>query len=157
MGLWVAGPSCGGILADWGADVIKIETHAGDPFRSLEWLYGGLGNPPFDLDNRGKRSIALDLATPGGGEVMARLLESSDVFVSNFRPGGLERLGLDYPTLAERYPSLVYASVTGLSLRGPERDRQAYDVGALWSRAVIARALTPEGADLPYQLSLIHI
>ncbi len=151
LGLWVAGPSCGGILADWGADVIKIETHAGDPFRSLEWLYGGLGNPPFDLDNRGKRSIALDLATQGGREVMGRLLETADVFVSNFRPGGLERLGLDYPSLAKRYPSLIYASVTGLSLRGPERDRQAYDVGAFWSRAGIARALTPEGADLPYQ------
>ena len=61
MGLWVAGPSCGGILADWGAEVTKIEPLAGDPFRSLEWVYGEGVNPPFELDNRGKRSIA-DLA-----------------------------------------------------------------------------------------------
>ncbi|MDG2112740.1 MAG: CoA transferase, partial [Actinomycetota bacterium] len=151
LGLWVAGPSCGGILADWGAEVIKVETHAGDPFRSLEWLYPGMGNPPFDLDNRGKRSLALDLSTPAGMEVMHELLAQADVFVTNFRPGGLERLELDYPSLAERYPALIYASVTGLSLRGDERDRQAYDVGAFWSRAGIAKALTPEGAQLPYQ------
>jgi crotonobetainyl-CoA:carnitine CoA-transferase CaiB-like acyl-CoA transferase len=151
LGLWVAGPSCGGILADWGAEVIKVETHAGDPFRSLEWLYPGMGNPPFDLDNRGKRSLALDLSTPAGMEVMHELLAQADVFVTNFRPGGLERLELDYSSLAERYPALIYASVTGLSLRGDERDRQAYDVGAFWSRAGIAKALTPEGAQLPYQ------
>ena len=151
LGLWIAGPACGGILADWGADVIKIETHDGDPFRSLEWLYPDMGNPPFDLDNRGKRSVAVDLSAPAGLDVMHRLLAEADVFVTNFRPGGLERLGLDYPALADRYPRLVYASVTGLSLRGPERDRQAYDVGAFWSRAGIAAALTPEGADLPYQ------
>ncbi len=151
LGLWVAGPACGGILADWGAEVIKIEAHAGDPFRSLEWLYGGLGNPPFDLDNRGKRSVALDLGTEGGLAVMHEMLADADVFLTNFRPGGLERLGLDYPSLSERYPSLVYASVTGLSLRGDERDRQAYDVGAFWSRAGVARSLTPEGGDLPYQ------
>jgi len=150
LGLWVAGPACGGILADWGADVIKVEAHTGDPFRSLEWLYPE-GNPPFDLDNRGKRSVALDLGTEGGIAVMHELLADADVFLTNFRPGGLERLGLDYATLGQRYPRLVYASVTGLSLRGEERDRQAYDVGAFWSRAGIARSLTPEGAPLPYQ------
>ena len=151
LGLWVAGPACGGILADWGADVIKIETHTGDPFRSLEWLYPDMGNPPFDLDNRGKRSVALDLSIPSGLEVMHQLLGEADVFVTNFRPGGLERLGLDYEAVSARYPALIYASVTGLSLRGEERDRQAYDVGAFWSRAGVAKALTPEGAQLPYQ------
>lgn len=150
LGVWVAGPACAGILADWGADVIKVEPHEGDPFRTLDWLFDD-GNPPFDLDNRGKRSIALDLAAPAGLEVMHRLLARADVFVSNVRPGGLERLGLDYESLAPLYPSLVYASITGLSLHGAERDRQSYDVGAFWSRAGIAAALTPEGAQLPYQ------
>ncbi len=150
LGVWVAGPACGGILADWGADVIKIETHQGDPFRSLEWLYKQ-GNPPFDLDNRGKRSVALDLSMPEGLEVLHSLLAQADVFLSNVRPGGLARLGLDFESLTKRYPTLIYASVTGLSLRGEESDRQSYDVGAFWSRAGIALSLTPEDAQLPYQ------
>lgn len=150
IGAWVAGPACGGILADWGADVIKIEPPDGDPFRSLEWLYDN-GNPPFDLDNRGKRSVTLDLSQPDGIDLAHRLLADADVFVSNVRPGGLERMGLDYGALAARYPRLIYASVTGYSLRGPERDRHAYDIGAFWSRAGIAAALTPQGSDLPYQ------
>jgi len=151
LGVWVAGPACGGILADWGAEVVKIETPDGDPFRSLDWLFDGAGNPPFELDNRGKRSLALDLATSQGIEVLHRLLADADVFITNNRPGGLERLGLDYETLAERYPRLVYASVTGLSLWGEERDRPTYDVGAFWARSGIAAALTPEGNDPPYQ------
>ncbi|WP_419842110.1 CaiB/BaiF CoA transferase family protein [Candidatus Poriferisodalis sp.] len=151
LGVWIAGPACGGILADWGAEVLKVETPEGDPFRSLEWLYPGEGNPPFDLDNRGKRSIALDLRHPDGLAALHRLLGDADVFVSNIRPGGLERMGLDYPSLAPRYPRLIYASVTGLSLRGDERDRQTYDVGAFWPRAGIVRSLTPADADLPYQ------
>ncbi|WP_419911955.1 CaiB/BaiF CoA transferase family protein [Candidatus Poriferisodalis sp.] len=151
LGVWIAGPACGGILADWGADVVKVETPDGDPFRSLDWLYQGDGNPPFDLDNRGKRSIALDLRQPEGLDALHALLAEADVFLSNIRPGGLERMGLDYPSLAERYPRLIYASVTGLSLRGDERDRHTYDVGAFWSRAGIVRSLTPEDAELPYQ------
>ncbi|MCP5024789.1 MAG: CoA transferase [Actinomycetia bacterium] len=151
MGVWIAGPSCGGILADWGADVVKIEPLTGDPFRSLEWLYPGQINPPFELDNRGKRSVAIDITTPGGIEVLHQLLDQADVFVTNFRPGGLERAGLDYETLHARYPSLIYAAVTGYGLTGPDRDRAAYDVGAFWSRAGIAAALTPEGGELPYQ------
>ncbi|WP_420442923.1 CaiB/BaiF CoA transferase family protein [Candidatus Poriferisodalis sp.] len=151
LGVWVAGPACGGILADWGADVVKVEGPQGDPFRSLEWLYPGAGNPPFDLDNRGKRSIALDLRQPDGMAAMHALLAPADVFLSNIRPGGLERMGLDYPSLAERYPRLIYASVTGFSLHGDERDRHAYDVGAFWSRAGIARSLTPQDGELPYQ------
>ena len=150
MGVWVAGPSCGGILADWGADVVKVEPLAGDPCRGLEWYYGG-ANPPFELDNRGKRSIAVDLTSDAGKEIVHGLLADADVFLTNYRPGGLERAGFDYETLHQRYPRLVYASVTGYGLTGPERDRAAYDVGAFWSRAGIAAALTPEGAELPYQ------
>ncbi len=148
LGLWVAGPACGGILADWGADVIKVEPHEGDPFRGLEWLFPGDSHPPFDLDNRGKRSVAIDLRTPAGIEAMHLLLEKADVFVSNYRPAGLERLGLDHETLCRRYPKLIYASVTGMSLRGEEANRQAYDIGAFWSRSGIAHALS-SGQDIP--------
>ncbi|MGI9614388.1 MAG: CaiB/BaiF CoA transferase family protein [Acidimicrobiales bacterium] len=150
LGLWIAGPSCGGILADWGAEVIKVEPLAGDPFRSLEWLYPGSINPPFELDNRGKRSIALDLTTPAGIELIYDLLDGADVFLTNYRAGGLERAGLDYDTLAAKYPQLVYAHVSGYGRSGDDRDRAAYDVGAFYSRGGIGAALTPEGGDIPY-------
>ncbi len=150
LGLWIAGPSCGGILADWGADVIKIEPLAGDPFRSLEWLYPGSVNPPFELDNRGKRSIALDITTPDGAAVVQELITDADVFLTNYRAGGLERAGLDHDTLAARHPRLVYAHVSGYGRDGEERDRAAYDVGAFYSRGGIGAALTPDGQDIPY-------
>ena len=151
LGLWLAAPACATILADWGADVVKIEPLDGDPFRGLAWAYGGHMNPPFELDNRGKRSVAVDLRSDGGQEVLAALLADADVFVTNYRPGGLERLGLDWPTLHERYPRLIYGSITGYGLEGPERDRASYDMGAYWGRAGVAAALTPPGQDLPYQ------
>ena len=150
LGLWVAGPSCGGILADWGADVVKIEPLIGDPFRSLEWLYPGSINPPFELDNRGKRSIAVDIGTDAGIEIVHRLLTDADVFLTNYRSAGLERAGLSYDAIAERYPRLVYAHVTGYGIDGEEVNRAAYDVGAFYSRGGIAAGITPDGADIPY-------
>jgi crotonobetainyl-CoA:carnitine CoA-transferase CaiB-like acyl-CoA transferase len=150
LGVWVAGPGAGGVLADWGADVVKVEPLAGDPMRSLEAAYGG-PNPPFELDNRGKRSLAVDVGTDEGKEVVHALLADADVFVTNFRPGGLERAGLDHGSLRARYPRLVYAAVTGYGLVGPERDRAAYDVGAFWGRAGVVASLTPDGTQLPYQ------
>lgn len=150
VGLWVAGPSCGGILADWGADVVKVEPLAGDPFRSLEWVYGEGINPPFELDNRGKRSIAIDITTEAGIAVVHRLLAEADVFLTNYRLAGLERIGLDHETLAAQYPELIYAHVSGYGMEGEERNRAAYDVGAWWGRAGLASAITPEGTDLPY-------
>lgn len=150
MGLWIAGPSCGGILADWGADVVKIEPLAGDPFRSLEWLFPGSANPPFELDNRGKRSIAIDISTDAGVAIVHKMLADADVFLTNYRAGGLERAGLDYQAIAERYPELVYAHVSGYGMQGDEMNRAAYDVGAFYSRGGIAAAITPEGNDIPY-------
>jgi crotonobetainyl-CoA:carnitine CoA-transferase CaiB-like acyl-CoA transferase len=150
VGLWIAGPSCGGILADWGADVIKVEPLVGDPFRSIEWLYPGSANPPFELDNRGKRSIALDIRNDAGIAVVHKLLADADVFLTNYRSAGLERAGLSYNDLSARYPQLIYAHVTGYGTQGDERDRAAYDHGAFYSRSGIAAALTPDGDDLPY-------
>jgi len=154
LGFWVAGPSAGGILADWGAEVIKIEPPDGDPFRGL--FLRGMGidapiNPPFELDNRGKRSIALNYAEATGQKIALQLVDRADVFVTNIRPGALVRAGLDYDSLSQRNPRLVYASVTGYGLEGPDRDRAAFDIGAFWSRTGIAAALTPPGADPPYQ------
>jgi crotonobetainyl-CoA:carnitine CoA-transferase CaiB-like acyl-CoA transferase len=152
LAVWVAGPSAGGILADWGADVIKLEAPDGDPMRRLFSLLAGLRepkSPPFELDNRGKRSVALDLATDDGRRVARRLIAGADVFLTNLRPDALERLGLDWAALEVECPRLVYASVSGYGLRGPERDRAAYDVGAFWARSGIATSLVPPDAEPP--------
>jgi crotonobetainyl-CoA:carnitine CoA-transferase CaiB-like acyl-CoA transferase len=154
LGVWVAGPSAGAVLADWGADVVKIEPPDGDPFRGLYLTAAGVelpANPPFELDNRGKRSVVLNLATAEGRGVAHALIERADVFISNMRPAALARLELDWPRLAARNPRLVYGLVTGYGERGPEADRPAYDVGAFWARAGIAAALTAPGGDPPLQ------
>src|SRR3970282_836306 len=153
-GLWVAGPSAAAMLCDWGAEVIKMEPPQGDPFRGL--FASVLGspisvNPPFELDNRGKRSVALDLQTEEARRIVHQLLEGADVFVTNMRPRVLDQYGLSYDELSERYPRLVYAQITGYGPDGEDRDRAAYDIGAFWSRAGVAAALTPPGAELPQQ------
>jgi crotonobetainyl-CoA:carnitine CoA-transferase CaiB-like acyl-CoA transferase len=152
LAVWVAGPSAAAILCDWGADVIKIEPPEGDPFRGLMALAGTSGtNPPFELDNRGKRSIALDLRTDEGRAIAYCLTDRADVFVSNLRPGALARLGLDHETLRARNPRLVYAHMSGYGMGSADEDRAAYDVGAFWSRAGVAAMLTPPGKELPIQ------
>ena len=154
MAVWVAAPAAAGILCDWGADVTKIEPHEGDPFRGLmAGLGGGMDgtNPMFELDNRGKRSVCLDLRTAEGLDLAHRLVAEADVFVSNMRPGALARLGMDDETLRALNPRLIYCQVTGYGPEAEERDRAAYDVGAFWSRAGIADLLTPPGHDYPLQ------
>jgi len=150
---YIAAPSAGGLMADWGADVIKIEALKGDPIRNF---FGTLGvdmeaNPVFDLDNRGKRGIAVDTGTPGGTKVLKRLIEDADVFLTNLRPGSLDRAGLDWDTLHAINPRMIYASVTGYGLEGPERDRPGFDVAAFWARSGVGRLTTPKGAE-PFPL-----
>ena len=146
LGLWLAGPACGAILADWGADVVKIEPLAGDPFRGYIHMFGGEINPPFELDNRGKRSISADLRSDDGRQIALDLLADADVFVTNYRPGGLDRLGLDRESVHAHNPRCVYLSLTGYGLDGPERDRAAYDMGAFWARAGVGGVTHPGGA-----------
>ena len=147
LAAWVAGPSAGGVMADWGADVIKVEPPGGDPQRRVFQAIGVdvAAAPPFELDNRGKRSVTLDLRSAEGREAMARLLATADVFLTNLRPDALERLGLDHATLMERHPRLVYAGVTGYGLEGPDRNRPGYDIGAFWARSSMAAAHVPPG------------
>src|SRR5881398_2745950 len=150
VGMWVAGPSAAAVLGDWGADVIKIEPPDGDPFRALLSAFGSDGSsPPFELDNRNKRSVSVNLAHDDGRAIAAQLVDQADVFITNARPVALERAGLDYATVSARNPRLVYAQVNGYGMTGEDRDRAAYDVGAFWSRAGVAAALAPEGTDLP--------
>jgi crotonobetainyl-CoA:carnitine CoA-transferase CaiB-like acyl-CoA transferase len=153
LGVWVAGPAAGGILADWGAEVIKIEPHDGDPARGFLAMLGGdlPFNPPFELDNRSKRSIAVDLTAPAGQTLALELIDRADVFLTNIRLDALERLGLDAARLRQRRPSLVYGIITGYGLEGPERGRAAYDIGAFWARSGIAGLLASPGGEPPFQ------
>jgi crotonobetainyl-CoA:carnitine CoA-transferase CaiB-like acyl-CoA transferase len=154
IGVWVAGPAAGCILADWGADVIKIEPPGlGDPARSFSKMLGAdlPFNAPFEMDNRNKRSIVIDLRDERGLALALELIDQADVFVSNVRPAALARLGLDPDTLSQRDPRLVYSIITGYGLEGDEKDRAAYDIAAFWSRSGIAASLmTPDGVP-PFQ------
>jgi crotonobetainyl-CoA:carnitine CoA-transferase CaiB-like acyl-CoA transferase len=153
LGVWVAGPAAGGILADWGADVVKMEPPGGDPARAFQRMLGGdvPTNPPFELDNRSKRSIALDLSTAEGRAIALELVDRADVFLTNVRVGALARAGLGHEVLLARNSRLVYALVTGYGLEGPDAHAPAYDIAAWWARAGIASLLTPPGGDLPFQ------
>jgi len=153
LGVWIAGPAAAGVLADWGADVIKIEPPAGDPARTFQRMLGGdmPTNPVFELDNRSKRSIVVDLTTDSGRALALELIDSADVFVTNVRSGALARAGLGAATLLERNPRLIYGHITGYGLEGPDADRAAYDIAAFWARSGIAHLLTPDGAKLPFQ------
>lgn len=152
LGVWVAAPATGGVLADWGANVIKIESPAGDPARSFQNLFGPMpNNPVFELDNRGKRSIVLDLSSPEGRDIGYELIDRADVFVTNVRGDGLERIGFDATTLLARNPRLIYGHLTGYGLEGPDANRAAYDVAAFWARSGIADLLKAPGHPLPFQ------
>jgi crotonobetainyl-CoA:carnitine CoA-transferase CaiB-like acyl-CoA transferase len=153
LGVWVAGPAAGGILADWGADVIKIEPPTGDPARSFASMLGGDtgSNPPFELDNRSKRSVVLDVTTPEGLATAFELIATADVFLTNIRLDALERLGLGPDALMGRDERLVYALVTGFGMEGPDANRAAYDIAAYWARAGIASLLTTPGGNPPFQ------
>lgn len=121
LGVWVAGPAAAGILADWGAEVIKIEPPGGDPARMFAAMLGGdlPSNPVFELDNRSKRSIALDLSRAEGREVAEQLIAGADVFVTNIRPAALEKLGLDPATLRHRHPAWSTPSSPGTASPDP--------------------------------------
>lgn len=145
---WVAGPSAAMVMADWGAKVIKVESPAGDPVRSLfaartDWNV----NPVFELENRGKRGIVLDIGKAAGREALLRILEGADIFITNIRPGALKRARLDYDSVKERLPRLIYTSVSGYGLEGDAVDLPAFDIAALWTRSGLAGATIPDGVD----------
>lgn len=146
---YIAGPGAAGILADWGADVIKVERPEGDNMRHVfADLKNDLGaNPTFELDNRGKRGVVLDITKPAGRDALARLAEGADVFLTNTRPASLKRYGLDEPTLRKANPRLVYAVITGYGLEGPDAHLPGFDVTAFWARSGIGYMTAPKGAE----------
>lgn len=147
---FVAAPAAGRMLAEMGADVIRVESTAGDPWR----FYGvncGLPvadeeNPLFDLYNLGKRDIQLDTKTPEGKEILLRLLGEADVFITNNRLKSLVRAGLDYDSLKDRFPKLICGLVTGYGQTGPDVDAPGYDGVAFFSRSgMLADMAEPGG------------
>jgi crotonobetainyl-CoA:carnitine CoA-transferase CaiB-like acyl-CoA transferase len=152
-------PSAGAVLADWGADVIKIE-HAekGDAQRGLikalgqDVLSGGSSFAPImDGPNRGKRSVGLSLEKPEAERVLHELIRSSDVFLTNFLPGARKRLGIDVDDVRAVNPDIIYAAGTSFAHSGPEADNGGYDGTAFWARAGSADSATRPGADYPVQ------
>jgi crotonobetainyl-CoA:carnitine CoA-transferase CaiB-like acyl-CoA transferase len=150
MGIWVAAPATGAVLADWGAEVVKIENPlGGDPVRGLMAMgvaFEPPVNPSLELDNRNKRSVAVNVQTPEGSAVVKRLLRDADVFVTNLRRNALQRAGLTYEDVRQENPRLIYAALSGYGTRGPEKDRAGFDYAAFWARAGAMASLgEPEG------------
>ena len=145
-------PSAGAVLADWGADVIKVE-HAvtGDPQRGLRqtgsYRIEGDPNPNIEHANRGKRSIGLDMARPEGKEVLYDLARGADVFLTSFLPSSRRRLGIDTGDISAVNPRIIYARGSALGPRGVEADRGGYDMTAFWARGTSAASLTPPNVD----------
>jgi len=149
LATYIAAPGAGGIMADWGAEVIKIEAPDGDPMRRFFETIGSQqdANPIFELDNRGKRSVVLDIRTPAGREAAERLAATADIFLTNVRPAALARAGLDHEALTARHPRLIYCSLTGYGLQGSDADKAGMDVAAFWSRAGVGSITAPKGAE----------
>ncbi|GIH19262.1 CaiB/BaiF CoA transferase family protein [Rugosimonospora africana] len=146
----MAGPFCTMLLADLGADVIKIEIPGtGDQTRQ-SWgrPEPGADSPAFYALNRNKRSVELDLRSRGGREAFLALVDTADVVVENFRPGVTKRLGIDYDTLVERNPALVYASISGFGQTGPYAERPGYDLIAQGMAGAISITGEPDGAPV---------
>jgi crotonobetainyl-CoA:carnitine CoA-transferase CaiB-like acyl-CoA transferase len=122
----VSGPFCTMLLADFGAQVVKVEAPDPDPSR-VTGIMGAGENPYFVNLNRNKRAITIDLKSEAGKEIVRRMAQTADVLVENFRPGVMERLGLGYPALSALNPRLVYAAITGFGKTGPYAGRPAFD------------------------------
>lgn len=147
LGTWFAAPSAAALLADLGAEVLKVEPPRGDPGRNFVASVGGQSTvtPAFALVNRHKRSVVLDLGQQPDRDRLDDLLADSDVLVTNVLPGALDRIGLNPEQVLGTHPRLVYASITGVGLLGPDRDRASYDVGAFWARSGLLHQLTRPG------------
>jgi crotonobetainyl-CoA:carnitine CoA-transferase CaiB-like acyl-CoA transferase len=141
QGTFITGPCAGMMLADLGADVIKVESPAGDPYRSYQ---GGQFSPHFQAYNRNKRSIALDLNEAAELAVFDELVRDADVYIQNFRPGTAERLGVGRARLQELNPALVYCSISGFGSSGPYVDRPSYDSVAQALSGFLSVVVDPE-------------
>jgi crotonobetainyl-CoA:carnitine CoA-transferase CaiB-like acyl-CoA transferase len=152
VSVWAYVPSAGAALAEWGAEVVKVEPPAGDPMRGL--VNAGVGPMdgivfPWELWNRGKKGLALDLTKPEAQEIVLKLCEQADVFLTSYLPPVRRKLGIDLEAVRERNPDIIYATGTGQGALGPEAERGGYDSITFWSRGSVAAALTPPDHPKP--------
>ncbi len=144
---FVAAPVAARMLGDMGAEVIKIEHPKGDGWRgfgiNFNKRFSDDENPIFDIYNSGKKLISVNLKSNEGKEIMWKLLDDADVFVTNTRPDALKRLGLSYEDIKERYPRLIYAIVLGYGEKGPDAAKPAFDTTAFWARTGFPRDMSP--------------
>jgi formyl-CoA transferase len=143
----MAGPFCTMVLADLGADVIKIEPPAGDSTRAMPGAIG-TDSPSFSAVNRGKRSIVINLKSPMGPAVLKRLIRTADILVENYRPGVMAALGLDYASLAALNPRLIYASISGYGQSGPMKTKGGFDLVAQGVSGIMSVTGEPGGAPM---------
>ncbi len=147
-------PMAGGVLAEWGADVVKVEPPAtGDPYRGLvtaglHTLHDGV-DPFFQAANRSKRSVGIDLATAEGRELLGRLLATADAFTTNLRPPARRRLGLEVDAVQADNPAIVYARGSAFGDEGPDAGRGGYDAGAYWARSGMQALFTAPDSPWP--------
>ncbi len=151
---WWFVPAAGAVLADWGADVLKVEHPvSGDPQRGLmtSGLVPNTGGVNFMVEqpNRGKRSIGIDLNQPAGLEVLHRLVKTADVFLTNFLPAARRRLKIELEDIRAVNAKIIYVRGHGHGARGPDWEKGGYDAASFWCRGSICNALTPQGAAAP--------
>jgi crotonobetainyl-CoA:carnitine CoA-transferase CaiB-like acyl-CoA transferase len=153
---WTFVPAAGAVLADWGADVIKVEdVRSGDPGRSL--VVGGLVPAEsrtgldfmLEIGNRGKRSIGLDLRQETGRNLLARLVKTADVFLTNWLPDARRRMQIDVDDIRAMNPRIIYARGSGHGTRGPDAEKGGFDGASFMARGSVAYSLTPETLDTP--------
>ncbi|MBI4083256.1 MAG: CoA transferase [Candidatus Lambdaproteobacteria bacterium] len=149
---WIAAPTAAALMADLGADVIKVEPPEGDPYRVMTHRVKEMGfpftySPNFQLGNRGKRSIAVDLRRPEAVAVILDIAAGCDVFLCNLLPERREKYGLAEDEIAARNPRIIDISLTGYGASGPERNRPGFDFAAFWGRAGIMTLIGEEGSS----------
>jgi crotonobetainyl-CoA:carnitine CoA-transferase CaiB-like acyl-CoA transferase len=148
MSTWIAAPGAAMIMGEWGADVIKVESAEGDAIRRFYPDTEEIpGNPIFSMENRNKRGVVLNTGTPAGRAALILILKGADIFVTNIRPGALARAKIDYDSLKDELPHLIYASVSGFGLVGEEIDMPAFDLTGFWTRSGIAAATIPPDVE----------
>ena len=134
---WLAAPSCAALLADLGADVVKVEPPSGDTYRRLFTALLGeeFVHPSYQFDNRGKRGVCVDLEDPDGQAIVHDLCRGADVFITNYTAARLQRYRLTDADVHALAPAAVYAVLAGYGVSGPDSDRQAFDQTAFWARS----------------------
>ncbi len=146
-------PAAGAMLADHGAEVIHIElVGSGDPYRTLKIVDGRItksANLTMELNNRGKKSVAIDLKSKAGREIFFRLIEAADVFLTSLRPKAIDALGIGVEALRARNPKLIYVRGNGAGFQGKEINKAGYDASAFWARGGFAHVLRPHGMEAP--------